>query len=113
MDRTVYTYTARTVGKSAKLTFTIEVIGEGGPPDPPVDEPLDVNGDGQVTVIDLVAVAPVLWDAGVRRHRFPPRGRQCRWRCEHIGTSPLSLKALMLPAVVSMGFLLKRWKQHW
>ena len=39
-------------GASAALTFTITVTDPG--PDP---GPLDVNGDGQVTVMDLVAVA--------------------------------------------------------
>ena len=58
MAETSYTYTASAAGKSVALTFTIEVIGEGVPPKPPpVDEPLDVNGDGRVTVIDLAIVA--------------------------------------------------------
>ena len=46
---TLVTYTATdTAGQTASLTFTIEVTGTGG---------LDVNGDGQVTVIDLAIVA--------------------------------------------------------
>ena len=49
------TYTATDdTGESATLTFKIEVIGDDPSPDP---GPLDVNGDGQVTVMDLVAVA--------------------------------------------------------
>ena len=48
------TYTATdAIGDSASLNFTIEVI-EG---DPPADDRLDVNGDGQVDVADLVIVA--------------------------------------------------------
>ena len=47
------TYTATdATGASATLNFTIEI--EAGVP---VNEPLDVNGDGQVTVIDLAIVA--------------------------------------------------------
>ena len=59
MAETSYTYTASAAGKSAALTFTIEVLGEGGTPPPvvPVDDPLDVNGDEQVNVIDLAIVA--------------------------------------------------------
>ena len=50
---TAATYTATdATGASASLTFTIEVIGDG-----PGADPLDVNGDGQVTVIDLAIVA--------------------------------------------------------
>ena len=50
---TAATYTATdTTGASAALTFTIEVIG-----DDPGGDSLDVNGDGQVTVIDLAIVA--------------------------------------------------------
>ena len=46
---TLVTYTATdTAGQTASLTFTIEVTGTGG---------LDVNGDGQVSVIDLAIVA--------------------------------------------------------
>ena len=53
MPETLYTYTATDAdGASAALTFTIEVIGEGIP-----GEPLDVNGDGQITVVDLAIVA--------------------------------------------------------
>ena len=49
------TYTATdATDASASLTFTIEVIGDDPSPDP---GPLDVNGDGQVTAMDLVAVA--------------------------------------------------------
>ena len=49
------TYTATDdTGESAILTFKIEVIEDDPSPDP---GPLDVNGDGQVTVMDLVAVA--------------------------------------------------------
>ena len=52
---TAATYTATdTGGASAALTFSIEVIGDG--PGPGTD-PLDVNGDGEVTVIDLAIVA--------------------------------------------------------
>ena len=52
---TSVTYTATdATGASGFLTFTIEVIGD----DPgPGTEPLDVNGDGQVTVLDLAIVA--------------------------------------------------------
>ena len=53
MPATLYTYTATDAnGASAALTFTIEVVEEGIPA-----EPLDVNGDGRVTVIDLAIVA--------------------------------------------------------
>ena len=53
MPETLYTYTATDAnGASAALTFTIEVIEEGIP-----GEPLDVNGDGQITVVDLAIVA--------------------------------------------------------
>lgn len=53
MPATVYTYTATDAnGASAALNFTIAVIEEGIPA-----EPLDVNGDGQVTVVDLAIVA--------------------------------------------------------
>ena len=53
MPVTDYTYTATDAnGASAALTFTIEVIEEGIP-----GAPLDVNGDGQVNVIDLAIVA--------------------------------------------------------
>ena len=46
------TYTVTdTTGASAALNFTIEVTEEGIP------DPLDVNGDGRVTVIDLAIVA--------------------------------------------------------
>ena len=49
------TYTATDdTGTSATLTFKIEVIGDAPSPKP---DPLDVNGDGQVTAMDLVAVA--------------------------------------------------------
>ena len=49
------TYTATDdTGESATLTFSITVTGDDPGPDP---DPLDVNGDGQVTVMDLVAVA--------------------------------------------------------
>ena len=53
-----YTVTDAT-SAAAALNFTIEVIGEDIPPIPPIptDDPLDVNGDGQVTVIDLAIVA--------------------------------------------------------
>ena len=51
MPPTRFTYTATdATGASASLTFTIEVT-ETGP------GPLDVNGDGQVTVVDLAIVA--------------------------------------------------------
>ena len=51
--RTLFTYTATDAnGASAALNFTIEVTGAGPGPDP-----LDVNGDGQVNVLDLVLVA--------------------------------------------------------
>ena len=53
MAVTTYTYTATDAnGASAALTFTIEVIEADIPA-----EPLDVNGDGQITVIDLAIVA--------------------------------------------------------
>ena len=53
MNATPITYTTTdATGASASLTFTIEVIG-----DAPGPGPLDVNGDGQVTVIDLAIVA--------------------------------------------------------
>ena len=44
--------TTDATGASASLTFTIEVIEDGSGPGP-----LDVNADGQVTSMDLVAVA--------------------------------------------------------
>ena len=51
MPSTPFTYTATdTIGASASLTFTITVTEDGG-------LNLDVNGDGQVTVIDLAIVA--------------------------------------------------------
>jgi len=52
---TIYTATDAT-GASDTLTFTITVTDPAAPilPDP---APLDVNGDGQVTVIDLAIVA--------------------------------------------------------
>ena len=51
------TYTATdATGASATLTFNIEVIRDTPGPDPNPG-PLDVNGDGQVTAMDLVAVA--------------------------------------------------------
>ena len=49
---TPFTYTATdATGAFADLTFTIEVIEEGGA------DPLDINGDGRVDVLDLVWVA--------------------------------------------------------
>ena len=52
MPETRFTYTATDATRaSASLNFTIEVVEEGA------DNPLDVNGDGQVTVIDLAIVA--------------------------------------------------------
>ena len=52
---TPITYTATdATGASATLNFNIEVIGDGEVPGP---GPVDVNGDGQVTVIDLAIVA--------------------------------------------------------
>ena len=48
---TTYTATDAT-GATAALKFTIKVIDE-----PVAGDPLDVNGDGQVTVIDLAIVA--------------------------------------------------------
>ena len=51
VETTVVTYTATdATGASATLTFTIEVIGDG-------PGSVDVNADGQVTVIDLAIVA--------------------------------------------------------
>ena len=48
------TYTVTdTTGDSATLNFTITVIEE----DVPAEDPLDVNSDGEVTVIDLAIVA--------------------------------------------------------
>ena len=48
------TYTVTdTTGDSAALNFTITVIEE----DIPAEDPLDVDGDGQITVIDLAIVA--------------------------------------------------------
>ena len=50
---TTATYTATdATGTFASLTFTIEVIG-----DDPGGDALDVNGDGQVNVVDLAIVA--------------------------------------------------------
>ena len=55
MQPTDFTYAATdTTGASAALTFSIEVIEDGTGPGA---EPLDVNRDGQVTVIDLAIVA--------------------------------------------------------
>ena len=52
---TVATYTATdATGTSASLTFTIEVIEDGTGPG---DDALDVNGDGQITVVDLAITA--------------------------------------------------------
>ena len=51
--KATYTVTDAT-GATAALNFTIEVIEEVGIS---VDDPLDVNGDGQVNVIDLAIVA--------------------------------------------------------
>ena len=52
---TPITYTATdATGASATLNFNIEVIGDGKVPGP---GPVDVNADGQVTVIDLAIVA--------------------------------------------------------
>ena len=52
---TLTTYTATdATGASASLNFTIEVIEEGTGPG---GDPLDVDGDGQITVIDLAIVA--------------------------------------------------------
>ena len=52
---TATTYTAiDATGASASLTFTIEVIEDGTGPG---TAPLDVNGDGQITVVDLAIVA--------------------------------------------------------
>ena len=51
MQATPYTYTAMdTTGASASLTFMIKVTGTG-------TSNLDVNGDGQVNVVDLAIVA--------------------------------------------------------
>ena len=62
MPSTTFTYTATDdASTAAALTFTIEVVGDD-PPDPP-DSPetpptdLDVNGDGEIGVLDLVGVA--------------------------------------------------------
>ena len=53
MPKTRFTYTATDANDaSAALNFSIEVIESGPGPDP-----LDVNGDGQVNVLDLVQVA--------------------------------------------------------
>ena len=50
---TTATYTVTdAIGTSAALTFTIEVTEDGYGPGP---DPLDVNGDGQVNVLDLCA----------------------------------------------------------
>ena len=55
MPPTDFTYTATdATGASDSLTFSIEVVEDGAGPG---DDPLDVNGDGQVTVQDLVLVA--------------------------------------------------------
>ena len=55
LGTTTATYTATdATGASGSLTFTIEIIGDGPGPG---TEPSDVNGDGQVTVIDLAIVA--------------------------------------------------------
>ena len=55
------TYTAiDDTGESTTLTFTIEVIEDG-----PGPRPLDVNGDGQVDVLDLVRVAISYGSRGV------------------------------------------------
>ena len=53
MPQTRFTYTATdTTDASASLNFTIKVVEEGTD-----DDPLDVNNDGQVTVVDLAVVA--------------------------------------------------------
>ena len=51
-----YTVTDAT-SAAATLNFTIEVVSVELPIPPIVVDPLDVNGDGQVTVIDLAIVA--------------------------------------------------------
>ena len=56
LGTTNVTYTATDATSAyATLNFTIEVIDATTPP--PGDDPLDVNRDGQVTVIDLAIVA--------------------------------------------------------
>ena len=60
MPPTRFTYTARDANSaSAFLTFNIEVVEEG------FTDPLDVNGDGQVDVLDLVLVAVFYGTRGV------------------------------------------------
>ena len=52
MPKTRFTYTATDATRaSASLNFTIEILEEMA------DDPSDVNGDGEVTVIDLAIVA--------------------------------------------------------
>ena len=63
MPPTRFTYTARDANSaSAFLTFNIEVRGAGPGPGP---DPLDVNGDGQIDVLDLVLVAVFYGTRGV------------------------------------------------
>ena len=58
MQQTRFTYTAAdATGAAASLTFNIEVTGAGR-------NPLDVNGNGQVNVIDLVLVAAAYGEQG-------------------------------------------------
>ena len=69
MNATSTTYIALdATGTLASLTFTIEVIGDE-------PDPLDVNGDGQVDVLDLVVVAFFYGKRGGRA----TCGCQCRW----------------------------------
>ena len=55
---TAATYTATdAIGASGSLTFSIEVTGAG-------PDPLDVNGNGQVNVVDLILVAAAYGEQG-------------------------------------------------
>ena len=73
----------------------------------PGADPLDVNRDGQVTVIDLAIVA-LFYGTRVPASISFPRGCQCRWRCEHLGPSRQSRKGLMRQAAVRINCRSKR-----
>ena len=61
LSPTPFTYTATDAANAdVVLRFTLEVIGSASPEPPPSEPPplmLDVNGDGEVDVLDLVWVA--------------------------------------------------------
>ena len=105
---TAATYTATdAVGTSASLTFSIEVIEDGTGPG---TEPLDVNGDGQVTVVDLAIVALFYGTQVPVGVNLPADVNGTVLSTYWI--LPLLPKVLMLPDGVLMEFLCKSWKRH-